>query len=357
MESSNKKKRLLYIDCLKGFAIILVVLGHVFDGYIKADYFADHRSVMSRGFDLIYSFHMALFFLISGFVYKKAYITAEGVAKPSLKKQILNLIVIYIVFSVAFGLFKIAAGKYTNSDVTFSDILLIWLKPIYPYWYLYVLVFYYLCFQLKVFYRHLPIAALFIFIIVSALSNLIPESAAYYFEIRNILYYAFFFYIGVVISFDGDTYQKYELPIAACTFTVSAATVLFYRAGSGFDITDPGSFLWKQKLNFIIALGISLMLLCAFRRFFSNEKHTRVRVMSFFGRYSLEIYVIHCVFTAGNRVVLSKLHIDSFYINIILNTSVSVFVPILISLVCKRMNVHKLFFRPVYYFSEKKSSE
>ena len=33
------KKRNYAIDCLKGFAIILVVLGHVMDGYLKTDIF------------------------------------------------------------------------------------------------------------------------------------------------------------------------------------------------------------------------------------------------------------------------------------------------------------------------------
>ena len=43
------KKRVLYIDCLKGFAIILVVIGHVFDGYLRAGLFINHSSFMSSG--------------------------------------------------------------------------------------------------------------------------------------------------------------------------------------------------------------------------------------------------------------------------------------------------------------------
>lgn len=66
-------KRIHYIDCLKGFAIILVVLGHVFSGYLRAGLFYEHRYYMCSGYNLIYLFHMALFFVMSGFVFYKSY--------------------------------------------------------------------------------------------------------------------------------------------------------------------------------------------------------------------------------------------------------------------------------------------
>lgn len=48
------KERLLYVDTLKAFGIILVVMGHVFH---------DSDSIVSH---FIYAFHMPLFFLLSG---------------------------------------------------------------------------------------------------------------------------------------------------------------------------------------------------------------------------------------------------------------------------------------------------
>lgn len=52
-------QRLEYIDTLRGFAIFLVVLGHVLEHAGLKDGFLFH---------LIYSFHMPLFICISGFV-------------------------------------------------------------------------------------------------------------------------------------------------------------------------------------------------------------------------------------------------------------------------------------------------
>lgn len=351
----DAKKRLYYIDCIKGFATILVVIGYVFDGYIRAGVFQNHRDFMCSGFNLIYSFHMALFFLISGFVYNKAYITDTGDAKPSLKKQILNILIIYLVYSILFGIFKMFLGKYTNSDVSLVDILMICVKPIYPYWYLYVLLFYYLPFRAKILYKCSPIIPLFILIVVAFFSNLIPDSIGYYFEIRHFLYYSLFFYLGITIAFYNDTYKKYELIIAVLTLAVSILIMSFDRVGYSFDDFSVGLLLCNRKWNFLIALGLSLILLYLFRLLFANEKHIRVKFMSFLGRYSLEIYVIHCVFTAGNRVVLAKLHIENFYLNIAINTVISILIPIVFAMVCQKANIHKMIFRPAHYITERRN--
>lgn len=57
--------RLAYVDRLKGFAIFLVVLGHVIQMNVK-------NYGESPVFNVIYSFHMPFFFFLSGYVAEKA---------------------------------------------------------------------------------------------------------------------------------------------------------------------------------------------------------------------------------------------------------------------------------------------
>ena len=52
-------KRLDYIDAAKAIAIILVIIGH-----------SNWLSAIPRVGGMIYSFHMPLFFIISGFFWK-----------------------------------------------------------------------------------------------------------------------------------------------------------------------------------------------------------------------------------------------------------------------------------------------
>ena len=56
-QASKQSRRLSWVDVLKGIGIILVVVGHV---YLN-------RTVR----DWLYSFHMPLFFLAAGWVYKE----------------------------------------------------------------------------------------------------------------------------------------------------------------------------------------------------------------------------------------------------------------------------------------------
>lgn len=55
--------RLKWIDALKGFAMITVVLGHCVGGALAANYFKNDYLIVKGIFDFIYSFHMPLFFL------------------------------------------------------------------------------------------------------------------------------------------------------------------------------------------------------------------------------------------------------------------------------------------------------
>lgn len=59
-------QRVFWVDNLKGILIILVVAGHVLQSAIDMNMTSEY---MDNIFKWIYSFHMPLFFVISGFVY------------------------------------------------------------------------------------------------------------------------------------------------------------------------------------------------------------------------------------------------------------------------------------------------
>ena len=68
--------RLYYLDNLKGFTILLVVLGHCIQYGMPSTY---QDSIL---YQFIYSFHMALFFVISGFLsYKKEFSLSKAIGK------------------------------------------------------------------------------------------------------------------------------------------------------------------------------------------------------------------------------------------------------------------------------------
>lgn len=80
-------KRLNWIDVLKGIGIILVVLGHNLD-----------KSMLL--FKIIYSFHMPLFFLISGFLFNGCYIVNWKSLLFLVKNKYRRLLRPYIYFGI-----------------------------------------------------------------------------------------------------------------------------------------------------------------------------------------------------------------------------------------------------------------
>lgn len=80
-------QRLLYLDALKGILIVLVILGHAVQFTIE-----NYQHVFL--FRFIYSFHMPLFFLISG------YLTFKGRYDEQLvQKRAIQLLVPFVVWA------------------------------------------------------------------------------------------------------------------------------------------------------------------------------------------------------------------------------------------------------------------
>ncbi len=80
-------KRLDYIDALKGFGIILVVLGHMHFGYDNCHQY-------------IYAFHVPLFFLVSGYLYKTPTRLAD-----SIKQKMKGLLLPYFILGLGYFAF------------------------------------------------------------------------------------------------------------------------------------------------------------------------------------------------------------------------------------------------------------
>ena len=336
------KKRNYAIDCLKGFAIILVVLGHVMDGYLKTDIFLNQRNYIFNIFNYIYAFHMPLFFIISGFVFQLAYVTGDS-TKPKLKVQLLNLVCVYLVFNLLFGIFKIFCGRFTNADVSWIDILLIPIKSIPPYWYLYVLILYYLIFLLPFMLKIKPSILLGISIFLGFMGSFLPSSYFDFFEARRFLYYLPFFYLGMLIK--KGWVKEFILHILTIVSMVASALLMIKFHGRLYNSIP--------IVSLIIALGCSMLIYQVFMLLCINPCNIGVKTLSKIGQYSLEIYLIHCVFTSSIRIMFSRLGFNNFVLCIVINCFLSLLIPIFISIIMKKLKIHDLLFKPISFIKSK----
>jgi fucose 4-O-acetylase-like acetyltransferase len=101
----------IQLDALRGLAIILVVTGHVLA-------FSDVQHFQNKPlFNIIYSFHMPLFFFISGFL---VYGHFKSPTVIWVKKKFIGLVVPYLVFSfMYFFLFR----GFSVSSLTLDNLL------------------------------------------------------------------------------------------------------------------------------------------------------------------------------------------------------------------------------------------
>lgn len=77
MEMRNKK-----IDIFRGILIILVVIGHIGQGIIH---------------DIIFLFHMPLFFIISGFLLDREHLMKIGYVRSKVKKMLIPYVIYLLI--------------------------------------------------------------------------------------------------------------------------------------------------------------------------------------------------------------------------------------------------------------------
>ncbi len=341
---TNSRPRIAWLDSLKGFAIICVVVGHVLDGYLKAGSFPNNGYEEYCIYQVVYAFHMPLFFLVSGFMYAMAYFDAEGRPKwAKLKWQLPNIAILYFLFSAFLVAFKVLfVAKYVNGEASWSDLACSFWQPVFPYWYLYVLAVYYVvCLALPRWRKW--ILPLSISLVLSLLASLITNHE--HFSVQyQILYYLLFFISGIVLQ-----HAKVAISWLAASLGFVASFVLsllFWGGGSDW----PNDCLNHQPyLNTLVALGFCLF----FWKLFSSVKALNVSLLNLCGRYCLEIYVTHCFLTAGFRSILPALGLTNFWLNVVLNTVLSTALPLLFAIVLQRIGLHDILFRPAYFIKSR----
>lgn len=187
----NTRTRIFYLDALKGILIILVILGHSIQ-------FNTAQYQYSFLFRFIYSFHMPLFFAISGYLAYKGWYD-----ESTLKKRLFQLALPFVFWAIVYPLF--ISGHFDLNN-TYKTLL----YPDNGLWFLYNLFFYCILsncsekFATKrfsqEFYMLLFLTALYVLMFVFHTL----------FNVTQICWYFPFFLIGFYIHKYSSIIEKYE---------------------------------------------------------------------------------------------------------------------------------------------------
>lgn len=318
--------RVVWIDVARALGIALVVLGHVERGLRSGGILQDGGIWQQIDF-VIYTFHMPLFFYLSG-------MNVQGSReKPGFfAKRARALILPYFVFSILQGLVKLATGGKANSEMAPLDLLLIPVFPISPFWFLYVLFIY---IAVVSFWRPgWPMMALAVAMLL--LSPLAGDAGWIFFQ----LLYFFAFYVAGILLRPG------RIPAWAglAALAVWGGTCLAGLRGlAGFGPLPLDQYYHLAMLPAAIGGTVALIWL-AQRASALGEAGAGAgtALLSYMGRNVIAIYVMHILATAGVRIILSGFGIHAAAPHVILGTLCGIALPLLALAILQKLRAAPL---------------
>jgi len=327
-------KRIDWVDYGKGIGIILVVYGHLLSsGYHAALKIPEHFFALSDS--IVYSFHMPLFFFLSGLFVESSF--RKRGSRNYLIDKLARIAYPYFVWSILQMSVEVIFSSQTQKGTSISDILAIPYRPWGQFWFIYALFLMHVAYALfsKLGKFSIPIMflvgfGLFFFPIRADVAALTGFSTHF-----------LFFVSGIFLG-------KYLLSINAPSVPLWVVMLLFaLLVGAGYftfeklikptrltDGSHPFYFLFLSILGIIACLSLSQYL----------SKKNLIRSLRTFGRYSLQIYLAHMLAGVGTRMILANvLHLQNWVLHITIGVTVALTAPIVLQKISERINFPYLF--------------
>jgi fucose 4-O-acetylase-like acetyltransferase len=283
------------LDIAKGFAILLVVLGHSLDGLLVSSFFPPTLSWPALSIFTLSLFVVPLFFAVSGHLAAGKH-RSKG---PTLIRLLSTIVYAYFFWSILKSLALLYLGRYTNTSTWIETVSHILWIPLVPYGFLYSL---FLC--------HLGYMAIRRFsqstqLIIATAIFLAPQfflssiTGAHLVIVVEIVRGFFYFVLGAVSVTQLRQFGRWMAFSATILFILFA--IVYYQSQLSGAIAAPAA-LPAGVAGIVAALAWSRMLAD------SNNPIASLfaRPLAFCGRYSMSIYVMHIFFTAGIRIAIRQ---------------------------------------------------
>lgn len=290
MITTTPSKRIEYIDALRGFTMILVVLHHITQ---------PSQTLLN---DLFISFRMPLFFFVSGYI---TYKVNENISLGILKNKVITKIKVQLIPTIIFGILY----TYTLKGSDFISFIVDPFK--FGYWFTLVLLEIFIIYYIFQFIANkLQINRLrnVILYIISFLL-MIPNAINALFESKSIcmiLYglclphlfmYMQFFVLGVIVR----QYQNKIYNFLDNKYIITYIFIFFIITFYITQTTPKTIGLYDKIIDMIKICQRYLGLMIVFTTFKKNKANfastTKLgHILQYIGRHTLDIYLLHFFF-------------------------------------------------------------
>lgn len=326
-----KKNRCIELDFYKAILCVLVVFGHSLTQSVRTE------KILDNIFYILYTFHMPVFFIISGIVYYN--FEKKYKLKDYFKNKVFRLIIpyisttlfVYIVFDSISIILNNLLGlrlEFYNLRKIIEGIILSYSNIAKHLWFIYVLFI--ICIiskTLETYMKKNRLICIIVSVILSIYAYRYTESV--YSLIARVLYYNFYFQLGNIILKSIFTNKKIIINkmkfITVCISIFVANNLLLFslRANNNLNQTIKWFFLLVSSISsfFIILILI---------KNWKNNKYFK-KIFIIISKYNFEIYLLHNPFiTLGSVTLFTKIlnitPIIAILIGIVLGISIPIFI-------------------------------
>ena len=321
--------RSLWVDYAKGIGIVLVVYGHVARGVHSAG-LPINESAFRLVDVVIYSFHMPLFFFLSG-VFFLSSMQKHGV-RGTLAVKLRTVAWPYFVWSLLQGLVEVQLARLTNGAVIPADVAALLWQPRAQFWFLYTLFF--LSVIALLVYRWLSVRWQPAVPVLACMVYLYADSLPGGILVSFVTQYVPYFACGVLFGRMEENAGRLRLGVvAAAAVVVAVMAQSIYHAPLSFapDVRWPSLAL---ALASIVAVVASCLWLA----------YWRLNWLAALGRASLAIYLMHILAGSGTRIVMQKmLGIESAVIHLMVGTVCGLLMPLIAQHLIQKLGVESWF--------------
>lgn len=340
-EKSDKmeKKRIIYLELLRVFAAICVIMIHVAaQNWSKANIYSVDWQMMNI-YDSFSRVAVPLFVMISGAIFLNRSISIKTI----IKKYILRIAIVLIVWSLIYAfIYSLQNGE------TLKQFILRFIGGHYHLWYLYMLIGLYLIMPiLKKITESKQLTEYFLFlsfVFTSFLPTLIKIPIFNFFSdpfgsfhYHLTLGYSSYFVAGYYLH-EYDLNERgrkiiYLLGIIGFLFTIMSTSIMTFSRGSAYN----GFYN-----NFMLGVVLEAVAIFVFCKYLKIDLSTKtLKVINFISKYSLGIYLVHVfVLDRFKLLGLTTLSFTSFFSIPILIISVFI-ASLIISMILNQIPIIK----------------